>query len=365
LTPPGSDSSVSSGVSGCSGLSPRSTASTSSGGHCSPSHHSNSHFGAKSGSGSSSQAHGSGGKRPLSTESIVGPDGILLEDISSYVDGPNNKKARVSHFKRPIRNGASSTSLSANFGRTDRDGLSPNLHQNRIADRLSPIGNINGSCNNNNNHANIGLSHSFANNRSPSNMHSSSSPFYNTGVNHLSPQEPFHEGGDNMGFSPYSWNSNGNDQGNQAIDSDETDSIDSGNGSSTSTSGRRYHHTDEPTFTGVSTGFQTTGQEYLNVGGVYSDNASGAGHGSSSKHSREGSSGDHRERRGDKERSSGRERVKDKESRPKDRERNDKRDREERKSAQGADPNNTRKSTVNGNNFDNLTKPSENPEYLT
>lgn len=207
---------------------------------------------------------------------LVGPDGILLEDISGYEDVPNSKKPRVSHFKRPVRSGGSSSNsqqgLSVNslVGGSDRDGLSPHLHQNRVADRLSPIGSINGHFNGSSNHpinAN-GLSHSFGNTRSPNNVGEqlvggSPSSYFNSEINsHPSPQDEFHTGDENMGgFSPYKWNSNSNDpQGVQAMDSDETDSIDSGNGSSTSTSGRRYNtNNDDIGFGGGLSAFHAAG----------------------------------------------------------------------------------------------------------
>lgn len=270
LTPPGSDSSVSSGVSGCS---PRSTASTSSGGHLSPSHnqssqYSNSHFETKSGvginkyssGGGQQNGHRPGDKRPMSSDPmIVGPDGILLEDISGYEDVPNSKKPRVSHFKRPVRNPGSTSFSSSDaglsVGRSDRDGLSPHLHQNRVAERLSPISCINGSSNNSG--PNAGLALSFGGHGNSVNADGQLSPqYYSTedNNNHTSPRDEFHTGDDNMGgFSPYTWTSKvGDPQGTQAaMDSDETDSIDSGNGSSTSTSGRHYHNNEE---TGFATG---------------------------------------------------------------------------------------------------------------
>lgn len=194
-----------------------------------------------------------GVKRPASDPLIVGPDGKLLEDVSAYSDVPN-KKTRVSNFKRPVcSNGINPnpapTSVHNGFGgnlnpgsRSDKDGLSPHFHQNRIADRLSPIGVVNGPSFSN------GLAHPMTNHRSPHNVIGEqvpSPPYYNNS-NQLSPPGTLLQAGEGE-YSPYSWNSKNLNGGSanphdsqgyldtnksRGMDSDETDSIDSGNGSS-------------------------------------------------------------------------------------------------------------------------------------
>jgi len=249
--------------------------------------------------GSSVSSGSQGLKRPASTDPQIGPDGLISENASGYGDHPNNKKPRVSHFKRPNRssNGnsggcsGSGSSFSSSYGAnngvengansasrsSDRDGLSPHFHSNRTADRLSPVNGNSYLSASQTSGGNIGgLSHLMINeHRSPRDISPRSSnsntinvgdavspSYYNTSnvaSQALSPSQddPMIVGN----CSPYMWNSKNFPGGvvpshhdsqsyldsnkSRGMDSDETDSIDSGNGSSGSSSGSRRHHFEE------------------------------------------------------------------------------------------------------------------------
>lgn len=174
----------------------------------------------------------------------------MPENSEDYGDIPS-KKTRVSHFKKP-GSGSHSNTNGANTNlisrceitfKHDKDGSSGSSpqflsHNNRIAERLSPIGTNGGNFSNGGNGANL------TNHRSPRNGNFESmdvSPSHNSvsnnGCHNSSQKDVLIDESVSVGST---WQSrHGNDvQGlsdSEKIgrgDSDETDSVDSGNGSS-------------------------------------------------------------------------------------------------------------------------------------
>ncbi|ODM98390.1 RNA polymerase II elongation factor Ell [Orchesella cincta] len=290
LTPPGSDSSVGSGT---SSLSPRSNSSIGSG-------HSPTNY-----------THSSNYIRPMITTNGSGdinykgltppdggfetakaikrpvPNGILPENCEDYKEVPQKKKPRVSHFKKPGSGGSSNgNGANSNFNsrteivKQDKDvpsGSSPQFssHSSRIAERLSPIGTCGNFSAQNGSNGGGGVGQNVNNHRSPRNgnfeaMDVSPSHLPSNGYHASSQADATLEVSEAVVVGS-SWQSrNGNEvhglpdceKGGRA-DSDETDSVDSGNGSSTSGSSQGSQHQS-----------YSNGQSNNNVQGTYTNGTS-------------------------------------------------------------------------------------------